>query len=264
VEAFARYARFVAEEFGDQIDYYLTFNEPSNLIVGGYFAGKIPPFRLGPISLFNAARNVAEAHKRAYEAIHAARPGARVSFSEYTGLLALATARLEYAPGRVAGLLLGKDAAGKPRHLDFISLHYYGDVPVHEMGHYPLRHHLFGVSPDGFAAQLRAAWDQWRLPILVGENGIATFEHDPRHDRWTAPRYMAAHVRALERVVADGVPILGYLWWTLTDNYEWGTYHSRFGLYRVDCMAGDYERRPTPAVETYRRIIAAHGVPEDL
>ncbi|MDB5102305.1 MAG: glycoside hydrolase family 1 [Cyanobacteria bacterium RYN_339] len=264
VEAFARYARYVAEEFGAQIDYYLTFNEPSNLLVGGYFAAKIPPFRWGPIALFNAARGVAEAHRRAYEAIHEVRPGAMVSISEYTGMLALATARWDYTPGRALALLFDKDRHGKPLHLDFIGLHYYGDVPLHEMGHYPLRHHLFGVSPEGFEAQLKAAWAAWKLPILIGENGIATYNHEPRHDRWTAARYMAAHVRAMEAAMADGVPILGYLWWTLTDNYEWGTYHSRFGLYRVECQAGDYARQATPAVEVYRRIIAAHGVPEGL
>ena len=64
--------------------------------------------------------------------------------------------------------------------------------------------------------------------------------------------------------MAQGVPVIGYLYWTLTDNYEWGTYHSRFGLYRVDCLDGDFTRRPTPTVEAYRRIIAAHGVPEDM
>jgi beta-glucosidase len=50
------------------------------------------------------------------------------------------------------------------------------------------------------------------------------------------------------------VPVIGYLWWTLTDNYEWGTYDTRFGLYRVECQAGDYARIPTPAVETFRRL----------
>jgi beta-glucosidase len=258
VAAFERYARFVAREFGDKIDYYLTFNEPSNFLAGGFLAAKIPPFRWGPIAIFNATRRIVEAHRRAYEAIHAERPGAKVSITEFTGLLGIGPARLDFPPGKVMTNLIGK------AHLDFISLHYYGEVPAHEMGYYPLRHHLFGVSPEGFEAQLKAAWDAWKLPVLVGENGLATFDHGARHDRWTGPRYLAAHVRALERAMAQGVPVIGYLYWTLTDNYEWGTYHSRFGLYRVDCLDGDFTRRPTPTVEAYRRIIAAHGVPEDM
>jgi beta-glucosidase len=62
----------------------------------------------------------------------------------------------------------------------------------------------------------------------------------------------------------DGVPVLGYFWWTLTDNYEWGSFDPRFGLYRVECQSGDFTRHPTPAVETYRRIIAANGVTTEL
>jgi beta-glucosidase len=48
------------------------------------------------------------------------------------------------------------------------------------------------------------------------------------------------------------------LYWSLTDNYEWGSYRSRFGLYSVDVI-GDptLTRAPTDAVETYRDVIAS-------
>jgi hypothetical protein len=34
--------------------------------------------------------------------------------------------------------------------------------------------------------------------------------------------------------VAAGVPVRAYLHWSLMDNYEWGTYEPRFGLYGID------------------------------
>jgi hypothetical protein len=34
--------------------------------------------------------------------------------------------------------------------------------------------------------------------------------------------------------VAAGVPVRAYLHWSLVDNYEWGTYEPRFGLYGLD------------------------------
>jgi beta-glucosidase len=48
------------------------------------------------------------------------------------------------------------------------------------------------------------------------------------------------------------------LYWSLTDNYEWGSYRPRFGLYSVD-VVGDptLTRVPTDAVETYRDVIAS-------
>jgi beta-glucosidase len=262
--AFERYADFVAREFGNEIDYFLTFNEPSNLLVGGFFAGRIPPFRWGPLPILNAAKVMIDAHRRAYEAIHAVLPKAMVSFTEFTGLLALAGFRLAYEPGKLLATFMERGRDGKPKHVDFTSMHYYGDVPLQETGTYPLRHDLFGISPDGFETMLRKTWEHYGLPILVAENGMATRNHEPRSDNWTPSRYMVAHVRAMERAMEAGVPVIGYLWWTLTDNYEWGTFDSRFGLYRVDCHAGDYSRIATPAVDTYRRIIGARGVPSEL
>jgi beta-glucosidase/6-phospho-beta-glucosidase/beta-galactosidase len=35
-------------------------------------------------------------------------------------------------------------------------------------------------------------------------------------------------------MVAAGIPLLGYLHWSLFDNYEWGSFTPRFGLYSID------------------------------
>ena len=39
--------------------------------------------------------------------------------------------------------------------------------------------------------------------------------------------------------VDDGVPVAGYWHWSLVDNYEWGSYEPRFGLYGVDRHHGE-------------------------
>ncbi|MNT21453.1 Glycosyl hydrolase family 1 [compost metagenome] len=61
-----------------------------------------------------------------------------------------------------------------------------------------------------------------------------------------------------------GVPIIGYTYWTLTDNYEWGSFNDRFGLYRVECRDGDYRRIATPAVGVYKEIVERRGVHPEL
>jgi len=59
------------------------------------------------------------------------------------------------------------------------------------------------------------------------------------------------------RAVDDGAPVFGYNYWSITDNYEWGSYEPRFGLYSVDVRTDPaLLRRPTEGVETYRTIIA--------
>ena len=61
--------------------------------------------------------------------------------------------------------------------------------------------------------------------------------------------------------VAEGVPVDGYVHWSLTDNFEWAEgFRPRFGLYAVD--RATYARTPTAAVDVYRRIIADGGLRE--
>ena len=55
--------------------------------------------------------------------------------------------------------------------------------------------------------------------------------------------------------------MVSFNYWSITDNYEWGDYRPRFGLYSVD-VQGDpaLTRRPTDAVAAYRQITKARGV----
>jgi beta-glucosidase len=76
------------------------------------------------------------------------------------------------------------------------------------------------------------------LPLWVVENGMATRVRDgraePREDGMDRPRYVREHLGAMADAVAAGVPVRAYLHWSLVDNYEWGSYEPRFGLYGLD------------------------------
>lgn len=255
-EAFERYAGFLAHELRGKVAYYLTLNEPTNLIAGAYVAGMMPPFRKSLLAAYRAVKVMRDAHERAYTAIHAADPDARVSLTEFSAVFPLGPLPpFMYTPMRYLAWL-----SRRPVSMDYVGLHYYGDVSFEHMGAFPTRPDHFYARPDYFRKVLVATWKTFQLPILVAENGLATRLQEPRNDGWDAPRYLEAHVKAMQDAMAEGVPVLGYLWWTLTDNYEWGTFDTRFGLYQVECLAGDYARVPKPVVATYRRLIAAGGV----
>jgi beta-glucosidase/6-phospho-beta-glucosidase/beta-galactosidase len=72
----------------------------------------------------------------------------------------------------------------------------------------------------------------------VVENGMSTLVRDgrpePREDGMDRPRYVREHLGAVADAVAAGVPVRAYLHWSLVDNYEWGTYEPRFGLFGLD------------------------------
>ncbi len=142
------------------------------------------------------------------------------------------------------------DAPGE-RLLDAVGIDWYDPVAGHAL-RLPGHRTAGGRSWDPG----RALWDlpadpgaladrcreQHRLtpdlPTWVVENGMATRVRNGRGfhrlDGWDRPRYLREHVGAVVDAVAAGAPVTAYLHWSLVDNYEWGSYEPRFGLYGVD------------------------------
>jgi beta-glucosidase len=77
-------------------------------------------------------------------------------------------------------------------------------------------------------------------PILVSENGIATRDDTQRI------RYIDDALIGLRSVMNEGVPVLGYIHWSLLDNFEWSLgFAPTFGLVAVD--RGTFQRTPKPS-----------------
>ena len=95
-----------------------------------------------------------------------------------------------------------------------------------------------GPHPDGLRAWCATeAALRPGLPLWVVENGMATQVRRPgaaARGRLDRPRYLREHLGAVVDAVAAGVPVTAYLHWSLVDNYEWGTYEPRFGLFGLD------------------------------
>jgi beta-glucosidase/6-phospho-beta-glucosidase/beta-galactosidase len=90
-QAFASYAGFMAQTFGGDVKYWLTENEPLPDILSGYLFEQWPPGFLrvnltqknlpNGASVQTALINMIDGHARAYKAIKAAEPDAKVSFA---------------------------------------------------------------------------------------------------------------------------------------------------------------------------------------
>ncbi len=82
------------------------------------------------------------------------------------------------------------------------------------------------------------------LPLWLVENGMCNRVRNgrsyPRLDGWDRPRYLRENLAAVVRAIEEGVPVGGYWHWSLVDNYEWGSYEPRFGLYGVDRERGEH------------------------
>ena len=73
--------------------------------------------------------------------------------------------------------------------------------------------------------------DKYAKPIFVTENGIAD-----KDDRYRGP-FIVAHIQQIKGAVDNGANVIGYLHWSLMDNYEWQESYrpeTKFGLFRID------------------------------
>jgi beta-glucosidase/6-phospho-beta-glucosidase/beta-galactosidase len=90
-QALGAYAGFLAQEFGSQVQWWLSEDEPEDDLFTGYMTGTFPPGLTGltitenylpnGASASTVMQNMIAAHALAYRAIHAVQPDAHVSFA---------------------------------------------------------------------------------------------------------------------------------------------------------------------------------------
>ena len=102
--------------------------------------------------------------------------------------------------------------------------------------------------PEGTISNLERLTDK---PVIVTENGLACND-----DRFRIA-YLALHLCALREAMDRGVDVRGYFYWSLMDNWEWGSFAPRFGLCDVDFQS--FKRTPRPSAFYYQEIIANGG-----
>ena len=116
------------------------------------------------------------------------------------------------------------------------------------------------VYPPGLYNLLTYVNDQYSPPeIYITENGSAfpdVFDHDGQVRDPERTAYLQGYLGSVRRAVEAGVPVRGYFYWSLLDNFEWGHgYSKRFGLIHVHYPT--LERIPKSSYYWYRDFIGA-------
>jgi len=137
----------------------------------------------------------------------------------------------------------------------------------HAPGH-PVTMFKWAVRPETLRWGARFLHERYRLPLYVGENGLASMDwvhadgkvHDPgRID------YLTRYLVELRRAIRDGADVRGYFQWSILDNFEWAEgYRMRFGLTYVDFPTG--ERIPKDSYHWFREVIESNGgnLPDEI
>lgn len=164
-----------------------------------------------------------------------------------------------FRPERFAPLLDAIEASPRARLFDYVGLDYYDPFAAHNFRLPVFWDHEF--KSKTFRAwiinSITSKWWDWRVlprglhffcalyardynrPVLIAENGMAHRRRrdnaaSPRRDRMDRSSFLRAHTAEVRRLLEEGVPVIGYLHWSLFDNYEWGSYTPRFGLFSLD------------------------------
>lgn len=243
-------ARKVVDRYARHDPLWITFNEPA-----AYLMNEVRHGGIGVTDIPVMQDRMAAAHNAIYDHIHRTRPGAMVSSN---------VAYIPAAEDAVNGAFIDRVGA----KLDYIGIdYYYGFSPAGALAQAPDPSKLWTLSlqAEGIYYALGHYAERFPgKPLYIVENGMPTEDGKPRADGYTRADLLRDTVYWLQRAATDGMNIMGYNYWSLTDNYEWGSYTPRFGLYTVDVL-GDptLTRRPTDAVAAYTAITGHGGVPGD-
>jgi beta-galactosidase len=257
----AKYAAFVAREFGGEVDYWITLNEPFAVVLPGYLMPS--DVRVNPPGLTlrtKEARAVLvtmiEAHARMYDALQGAdkldadgdgaatRIGIAYSVAptaprdpadplDVSGAQDLSYLLNEVFFEAICAGKLDRGLNRKPEarpdlaRLDFIGINYYETVTVDGVATapFPSLSPLFTVNPFTLthtANAPRGIYDSLKLLQKYNKPVIITENGNvDPSDDGSTSTYLVRHLFWLQRAMDEGIEVEGYLYWSFVDNYEW-------------------------------------------
>lgn len=274
VQYFERFVSRVVPELQDNVDIWITLNEPQVLSYMGYLTGRWPPQKTNKWAAFKVTWNLAQAHKKVYKIIHKFVPNAQVgtacnigswdAFHHHSIREGIASYLADITQNHLFYILTGKDTH------DFLGLNYYFNhyisfngesdkwpslvdialtkKDVTDMGWEILPEGIFNVLMD---------FSDYHKPIYITENGLASTNDDRRC------RYLISYLKEIYHAIQAGANVKGYFHWSLLDNFEWADgFNPRFGLVEVDYAT--QKRIPRPSAYVFSQIAKDNGIAHHL
>ena len=297
---FSKYVKTVCKEFGKDVRYWITFNEPMLECVHGYLRGTRPPGKKGDFeNMYYAIENIIDSHCVSYAIIKKYNPRAMVSISKnmvdfekqyyydlvkstiedqiienynycildafYKGVLNFGIGMLGFGFTRVR-----KDNSWR-RKLDFLGVNHYNvgyisigwnlDNPVDvkctlNESIYSKNAMKWDIKPDSMQCVLEGLRTRYgNIKMMITESGSAEFDAKINGNNFQK-EIIDTHFRSVMEYQKKHHTILGYMSWTLTDNYEWEDgYKPKFGIYTMTYKNGKRVCELKDSGEHYKNAI---------
>jgi beta-glucosidase len=300
IRLFVRYVTHTVRALRDLCDFWVTINEPNVYATQGYVIGSTPPGEQDIIRAFQVMRNMIQAHVESFYAIRQLQPAGQIGYCLHyrlfdpanrlspldRGAATLQDTFFNWAILQAAetghftlpfNLLLAEiERASGAR--DYHGVNYYTREMVRFDPTLPLE--LFGrrfvrpnairndpgldnnfgeIYPGGIYRVLKSVYRHTRgnKPIYITENGFSDALDDRR------PRAILEHLAMLHRAIGEGIPVRGYLHWSLVDNFEWNDgWGVRFGLIELDLTTK--RRIPRSSASMFGEICRANAITESI
>lgn len=276
---FAAYCDQVVRALGDVVTWWCTLNEPGNVAVGGYLSAfGWPPGRRDFASWRDAARGLTGAHRRAVGVVKSHAPRARVGAThgmqewlpspaaapavehvrrmfedeflaasdddDFIGVQTYTRLPVQLPPYAAAPVRAAMNVrAVRERVLPAVIRRSSSDFGSSVTGASKVRRTQMGYEfwPEAIAATLRRAAELHPgKGLVVTEHGVATTDDAERLE------FIQRGLRAVHAVITEGLPVRGYVHWSLLDNFEWTLgYRPTFGLIAVDRRTMQRTVRPS-------------------
>lgn len=258
---FLRYLEKIVIALCPYVRYWVTFNEPLVYVYNAYMKGIWPPEEHSCLKAKLVINNLARAHLAAYRQIK------KIYQEKFLSEPQISIAKhlrefISYGGNPYHRLLAGLkdyffnfwllDRLWRRGSLDFLGVNYYtvdfipaAKGPSENLSQSNLNWPIYPQGLFNLLLRLR----RYRLPVFILENGIST---DNDALRWN---FIQQHLKSLYQASQEGVKIIGYLYWSLLDNFEWEKgFLPHFGLVEIDYQT--FRRSIRGSARRFARVCA--------
>lgn len=254
IQYFTRFAEKIVSELGQSIRYIITINEPEVYATESYYLGTRPPGVSSKRKWRSVVNNLARAHNQTAKMIHASNRRYKVSIAKNSNYFyAGDDAALSRRSSDIMQYFQDDYFLKKViKQCDFIGVNYYFSNRVYGYRIHNPEERMsdlgWDLSPANLQHALERLHDKYDLPIIITENGLADATDENR--QW----WIIHTITAMQKALANGVKLEGYLHWSLLDNFEWekGKW-PRFGLLEVDYKT--FKRKPRPSAVWFAKVL---------
>jgi len=294
------FVRRCAVNFAPYVDYWSTMIDAQIYALAGYGVGDIPPNRKDMKAAMEMYRTLVRMHGRACHIIkkHARRDERGVTVEPRVGMIyfffyfqprgffldrlvyrqmddifnwnmldALHTGTLKL--NVLGGPSITETSDDYKNTLDWIGINYYtrevlsfspftpGFIRRETVKGHPATDMGWEIYPEGLYRLCKKISARYPgVPLIIAESGLADEQDRQR------PRFIVDHLLWTHKLIDEGVPVKGYTYWSLTDNWEWAHgFWPKFGLYRV--ATDTLERKETRSARLYRFIASNNRLPTE-